>query len=183
MEDLEGKESKACDGYDWIFFWVWGRKDKLEDHIRYRGGGNGGLGKSSGDAFNGGAISAHSQVAVLDPLTPESLICKQGENKLWGTIHNNLTHSSCSYSNYGRSWRGGGGSQGQHQVVESNIDFYWFIGFFMIVGRPNFLSSLASPSLFLFWCFVLGQIFKGSNQSCEGTQFVVLDYGVRVLVP
>ncbi len=53
----------------------------------------------------------------------------------------------------------------------------------MIVGTPDFLSSSASPSLFLFWGFVLGQIFKGSNQSCEGTRFVVLDSGVQVLVP
>jgi len=51
------------------------------------------------------------------------------------------------------------------------------------VGTPDFLSSSASPSLFLFWCFILGQIFKGSNQSCEGTRFVVLDSGVQVLVP
>ncbi len=29
----------------------------------------------------------------------------------------------------------------------------------------------------------LGQIFKGSNQSCEGTRFVLLDSGVQVLVP
>ncbi len=35
-------------------------------------------------------------------------------------------------------------------------------------------------ALFLFWCFVLGQIFKGSNHSCEGTRFVVLDSGVQV---
>jgi hypothetical protein len=47
----------------------------------------------------------------------------------------------------------------------------------------DFLSSLASPSLFSFWCFVLGEIFKGSNQSCEGTQFAMLDFGVQVLVP
>jgi hypothetical protein len=51
------------------------------------------------------------------------------------------------------------------------------------VGTPDFLSSSASPSLVLFWCFGLGQIFKGSNQSCEGTWFVVLDSGVQVLVP
>ncbi len=51
------------------------------------------------------------------------------------------------------------------------------------MGTPDFLSSSASPSLFLFWCFVLGQILKGSNQSCEGTRFVVLDSGVQVLVP
>ncbi len=51
------------------------------------------------------------------------------------------------------------------------------------MGTPDFLSSSASPSLFLFWCFVLGQIFKGSNQSCEGTRFVLLDSGVQVLVP
>jgi hypothetical protein len=79
--------------------------------------------------------------------------------------------------------RRGGGSQGQQQVAESGIDFYWFIGFFVIVGTPDLLSSSASPSSFLFWCFVLGQIFKGSNQSCEGTRFVVLDFGVQVLVP
>jgi hypothetical protein len=53
----------------------------------------------------------------------------------------------------------------------------------VIVGTPDFLSSSASPSLFMFWCFVLGQIFKGSNQSCVGTRFVVLDSGVQVLVP
>ncbi len=53
----------------------------------------------------------------------------------------------------------------------------------MIVGTPDFLSSSASPSLFLFWCVVLGQIFKGSNKSCKGTRFVVLDSGVQVLVP
>jgi hypothetical protein len=41
------------------------------------------------------------------------------------------------------------------------------------VGTPDFLSSSASPSLVLFWCFGLGQIFKCSNQSCEGIQFVV----------
>ncbi len=51
------------------------------------------------------------------------------------------------------------------------------------MGTPDFLSSSASPSLFLFWCVVLGQIFKGSNQSCQGTRFVVLDSGVQVLVP
>jgi hypothetical protein len=38
-------------------------------------------------------------------------------------------------------------------------------------------------ALFFLRCFVLGQIFKGSNQSCEGTRFVVLDSGVQVLVP
>jgi hypothetical protein len=38
-------------------------------------------------------------------------------------------------------------------------------------------------ALFLFWCFGLGQIFKGSNQSCDSTRFVVLDSGVQVLVP
>jgi hypothetical protein len=53
----------------------------------------------------------------------------------------------------------------------------------MIMGTLDFLSSLASPSLFLFWCFILGQIFKGSNQCCEGIQFVMLDFGVQVLVP
>jgi hypothetical protein len=69
------------------------------------------------------------------------------------------------------------------QVAKSGTEFYWFIGFFMIVGMPDFLSYSASPSLFFFWCFVLGQIFKGSNQSCEGTPFAVLDSGVQVLVP
>jgi hypothetical protein len=53
----------------------------------------------------------------------------------------------------------------------------------VIVGTLDFFSSSSSPSLFLFWCFVLGQIFKGSNQSCEGTRFVVLDFRVHVLVP
>ncbi len=38
-------------------------------------------------------------------------------------------------------------------------------------------------ALFLFWCFGLGQIFKGSNQSCDRSRFVVLDSGVQVLVP
>jgi hypothetical protein len=38
-------------------------------------------------------------------------------------------------------------------------------------------------ALFLFWCLVFGQIFKGSNQSCERTQFVMLDSGVQVLIP
>jgi hypothetical protein len=38
-------------------------------------------------------------------------------------------------------------------------------------------------ALFFLRCFVLGQIFKGSNQSCEGTRFVVFDSGVQVLVP
>ncbi len=51
------------------------------------------MGRSSGGAFDGGAISAHCQAAALDPSTPESLICKQGENKLRGTIHSNLTHT------------------------------------------------------------------------------------------
>jgi hypothetical protein len=50
------------------------------------------LGRSSGGAFDGGAISTHSQAIMFDPLTPQSLICKQGENKLRSTIHNNLTH-------------------------------------------------------------------------------------------
>ncbi len=40
-----------------------------------------------------------------------------------------------------------------------------------------------SYSLFLFSCFVFGQISKGSNQSCEGTRFVVLDFGVQVFLP
>jgi hypothetical protein len=35
---------------------------------------------SSGGAFDGGAISAHRRAALLDPSTPQSLICKQGEN-------------------------------------------------------------------------------------------------------
>jgi hypothetical protein len=47
----------------------------------------------------------------------------------------------------------------------------------------DFLSSSASSSLFLFWCFIFGQIFKGSNQSFEGIQFVMLVYGVQVLCP
>ncbi len=51
------------------------------------------------------------------------------------------------------------------------------------MGTPDFLSSSASHSLFLFWCFVLAQIFQGSNQSCEGNRFVVLDSGIQVLVP
>jgi hypothetical protein len=38
-------------------------------------------------------MSAHSQAAALDPSTPPSLICKQGENELRGTIHSNLTHT------------------------------------------------------------------------------------------
>jgi hypothetical protein len=38
-------------------------------------------------------MSAHSQAAALDPSTPQSLICKQGENKLRGTIHSNRTHT------------------------------------------------------------------------------------------
>ncbi len=51
------------------------------------------MGRSSGGAFDGGAISAHSQAAALDPSTPQSLICKQGKNNLRGTIHSNLTHT------------------------------------------------------------------------------------------
>jgi len=35
----------------------------------------------------------------------------------------------------------------------------------------------------LFWCFGLGQIFKGSNQSWEGIRFVVLNSELQVLVP
>jgi hypothetical protein len=34
-----------------------------------------------------------ARAAALDPSTPQSLICKQGENKLRGTIHSNLTHT------------------------------------------------------------------------------------------
>ncbi|CAK9882107.1 unnamed protein product [Sphagnum jensenii] len=53
---------------------------------------------------------------------------------------------SRSYSSYGRSWRGGGGggggSQGQQRVAESGIDFYWFIGFFVIVVSLWMLISL-----------------------------------------
>jgi len=46
----------------------------------------------------GGQVEVHSmeersQAAALDPSTPRSLICKQGENKLRGTIHSNLTHT------------------------------------------------------------------------------------------
>jgi hypothetical protein len=52
------------------------------------------LGRSSGGAFNGGTISAHNQTTTLDPLTLQSLICKQGENKHRGTIHSNLIHTS-----------------------------------------------------------------------------------------
>jgi len=81
-KDLEGKESKACGGCDWIFFFGLKRKGKLEDHVRYRRGGGGGLGRSSGSAIHGGMISTHSQPASLDPSTLQSLICKQGENKL-----------------------------------------------------------------------------------------------------
>ncbi len=51
------------------------------------------MGSSSGGAFNGGAISAQSQAAALDPSTAQSLICKQGKNKLRGTIHSNLSHT------------------------------------------------------------------------------------------
>jgi hypothetical protein len=51
------------------------------------------LGRSSGGASDGGAISAQSQAAALDPSTPQFLICKQGKNKLRGTIHSNLTHT------------------------------------------------------------------------------------------
>jgi hypothetical protein len=47
---------------------------------------------SSEGAFDGAAISAHSQVATFDPLTPQSLICKRGDNNLRGMIHSNLTH-------------------------------------------------------------------------------------------
>jgi len=43
-----------------LFFWVWGRKSKLEDHITYRRRGGGGLWRSSGGAFDGGTISTHS---------------------------------------------------------------------------------------------------------------------------
>ncbi len=34
-----------------------------------------------------------ARAAALDPSTPQSLVCKQGENKLRGTIHINLTHT------------------------------------------------------------------------------------------
>jgi hypothetical protein len=34
-----------------------------------------------------------ARAAALDPSTPQSLVCKQGENKLRGTIHSNLTHT------------------------------------------------------------------------------------------
>ncbi len=51
------------------------------------------MGRSSGGAFDGAAISTHSQATALDPSTRQSLICKQGENKLRGTIHSNLTHT------------------------------------------------------------------------------------------
>jgi hypothetical protein len=34
-----------------------------------------------------------ARAAAVDPLTSQSLICKQGENKLRGTIHSNLTHT------------------------------------------------------------------------------------------
>jgi len=50
----------------------------------------------------GGQVEVHSmeerylhivRAAALDPSTPQSPICKQGENKLRGTIHSNLTHT------------------------------------------------------------------------------------------
>jgi len=50
----------------------------------------------------GGQVEVHSmeerylhiaRAAALDPSTPQSLICKQGENKLRGTVHSNLTHT------------------------------------------------------------------------------------------
>jgi hypothetical protein len=144
------------------------------------------LGRSSGGAFDGGAISTHSQGGSARPFDPSvsNLQTRREQTSRYDSQQSD-SYWSRSYSSYGRSWRGGGGggSQGQQQVAESGIDFYWFIGFFVIVGTPDFLSSSASPSLVLFWCFGLGQIFKGSNQSCEGIRFVVLNSGLQVLVP
>jgi hypothetical protein len=45
---------------------------------------------------------------------------------------------------------GHGEEEEDQQVAKSGIDFYSFIGFFVIVGTPDFLSFSAFPSLFLF---------------------------------
>ncbi len=94
MEDLEGKENKAHDECDWTFFWVWGRKGKLKDHVRYKGGGGGGLGSQvEVYSMHDWYLHVHSQVTLLHPSTPQSLFCKQSENKFRGMMHNNATHS------------------------------------------------------------------------------------------
>jgi hypothetical protein len=80
------------------------------------------LRRSSEGAFDGAAISAHRQVAMLDPLTPQSLICKQGDNNLRGMIHSNLTHTgrgpTLGMHGHGEEED----EEGDPQVVKSGID-------------------------------------------------------------
>jgi hypothetical protein len=106
-----------------------------------------GVPRSSERAFDGAAISAYSQGPALHLWTPQSLICEQGDNDLRDTSHSNLTHTGRGPT---LAMVGHGEEEEDQQVAKSGIDFYSFIGFFVIVGTPDFLSFSAFPSLFLF---------------------------------
>jgi hypothetical protein len=96
-----------------------------------------GVPRSSERAFDGAAISAYSQGPALHLWTPQSLICEQGDNDLRDTSHSNLTHTGRGPT---LAMVGHGEEEEDQQVAKSGIDFYSFIGFFVIVqnlGEPG----------------------------------------------
>ncbi len=60
----------------------------MEDHVRYRGGGGGGLGRSSGGAFNGVVISAHNQGDNARPFDPSVFNLQTRRELIYLLIYN-----------------------------------------------------------------------------------------------